>query len=709
MSMKQSSSPASQTPNAEINDLLKDNPLLSDSELPLFSKVKPGHLKPAVEYVIGRCKELVIGFSEKYKEDPTYDNVLQPLEEADDKFSRVWSVASHLNSVNNTQELREAYDACLPLVSDYSSFVGQYRPLFEVYKKIHESAEFEKLNPAKQKAVNNALRDFKLTGIDLPEEQQKRYAEISSRLSQLETAFANNVLDATHSYVLEIKDEADLKGLPQAVCALARSEAQNRGKDGWVFTLDMPFYLPFLTYADNRDLREQIYTAYNTRASELGPDAGKWDNAPLMEEILKLRHEQAKLLGFESYAHLSLATKTAASPKEVMDFLTDLARKSKPQGLREVGELKEFAKSLGLSELKPWDVAYCSEKLRQQKFSYNAEELRPYFPVDTVIKGLFECARRLYKVSFEPREGIDVWNENVRVFDILKDSSSEDGTGRHKIGTFFMDLYAREGKRGGAWMDECASRRIKADGTLQLPAAYLVCNFSRPVGNKQSQLTHDEVVTVFHEFGHSLNQLLTKVDVADVSGINGVPWDVVELPSQFNENFAWQDEVLKFLSGHAVTHEPLPAEKLKALIKARNFESAMAMLRQLEFAIFDFRIHLEYDEQKGGRVLEILEQVRDQVTVAPRFDKSRFANNFTHIFAGGYAAGYYSYKWAEVLAADAFGKFLEDGIFNESTGKAFEQHVMSIGGALDSMQEYEVFRGRKPTVDALLEQNGIEF
>ena len=677
------------------------NPLMHIVGLPAFSAVKPEHIKPAVESAVENCKNVIINVVEKNKDNPTWDNLMAPIEEADDRFSKIWSVVSHLNSVNNTQELRTAHDECLPLIAQYSTWAGQYRPLFDALTKIAKSDEFNLLTKAQRKSVENSLRDFRLSGIDLPEDKQRRFGEISARLSQLQSDFANNLLDATNNYVKNVVDEKELAGLPRGALNLAKSEAQKRSLDGYVFTLDIPSYLPVLTYADNRELRKEMYIAYNTRASDVGPDAGKWDNLPVMEEILSLRHELARLLDFKDYASLSLATKMAQNNDEVLSFLYDLANKSHNQGLEEVNTLKEYAKGLGCDDLKPWDVAYYSEKLRQEKYSYNAEELRPYFPVDKVIAGLFECAKRIYSISFRSRLGVDVWNENVVCYDVYDDFGS-------KIGTLFMDLYARQGKRGGAWMDECMSRRYRADGSLQLPVTYLVCNFTPPVNGKQSELTHDEVVTLFHEFGHGLNQLLTRIDIADVSGINGVPWDAVELPSQFNENFAWQEEVLNFLSCHVRTGEHLPKEKLDALIAAKNFESAMAMLRQLEFAIFDFRIHAEYDPHKGGRIYEILNEVKSKVSVVPQYENGRFPNGFSHIFAGGYAAGYYSYKWAEVLAADAFGRFIEEGIFNKEAGADFRDYILASGGAEDPMKSFIAFRGRKPKVDALLVQSGIK-
>ena len=679
-----------------------NNPLLNYSGLPPFSSVKPECIKEAVVSAIEKCKKTIIDVSEKFKAEPTWDNVVAPVEESDDLLSKVWSVVSHLNSVNNTPDLRAVHDECLPILSEFSTWAGQYKPYFEVLKKIESSDAFSLLSKPQQKAIKNSIRDFKLSGIDLNEADQKTYAQIESKLSELTSKFSNNVLDATHGYTLHVTELEKLKGLPEGALKLAKNEAENRKLDGYVFTLEMPSYLPFLTYCENRELRHEIYVAYNTRSSEIGPNAGKWDNAPIMEEILKLRHELAKLLGFKSYAHLSLATKMADAPETVVEFLKDLAHKSHKQGLKEVEDLRQYAKSQGLDELQPWDMAFYSEKLRQEKYSYSEEELRPYFPENVVIKGMFECAHRLYGISLKERLGVDVWNDAVKCFDVYEDKFGS------RIGSLFMDLYARPGKNGGAWMDECLTRRYRADGALQLPVAYLICNFTRPVNGKYSELTHDEVVTMFHEFGHTLNQLLTKIDISDVSGINGVPWDAVELPSQFNENFAWQEEVIKFLSSHVKTHEPLPKEKLDAVLKAKNFESAMAMLRQIEFALFDFRIHLEYDPSLGGRIFEILNEVKKEVAVVPNFKDSRFPNNFTHIFSGGYAAGYYSYKWAEVLAADAFSLFEEKGIFNKSVGKSFEELILACGGASDPMKNFEDFRGRKPSVDALLKQSGIE-
>lgn len=676
------------------------NPLLNLQGLPLFSQVKPEHVLEAVQSAIDHSVQVIKTVVKEHEKNPTWDNVMAPIEEADDKLSKIWSVVSHLNGVCNTEEFRKAHDSCLPLMSEYSTFVGQYLPLCEVLKTITRSDAYQLLTKAQRKAIENSLRDFKLSGIDLPEDKKQRYAEISAELSQLQSDFANNVLDATKGFTLHLTDESQVKGLPASQIKQAKAEAKKRNLEGMVFTLDIPSYLPFMTYVEDRELRKRMYEAYVTRASDKGPNAGKWDNQENIEKILRLRHEEAQLLGFPSYAHLSLATKMAQDPEEVIGFLEDLAKKSKPQGEFEVATLSEFAQKQGVDKLEPWDMRFYSQKLCQELYSYDPQELRPYFGVEKVVAGLFEVAQRLYNVSFRPRFGVDVWHKDVRCYDIYDRFSS-------KIGTFYIDLFARDGKQGGAWMDECMSRRYRSDGSLQLPVAYLVCNFTPPVNGKESLLTHDEVVTLFHEFGHGLNQLLTRIDISDVSGINGVPWDAVELPSQFNENFAWQEEVLNFLSCHEKTHKPLPKDKLDALIKAKNFQSAMAMLRQLEFALFDFRLHYEYDPSKGGRVYEILDKVKKLVAVTPQYLDDRFPDSFSHIFAGGYAAGYYSYKWAEVLAADAFGRFEEEGIFNQQAGEQFRDYILAVGGALDPMDCFVSFRGRKPQVDALLKQSGI--
>lgn len=679
----------------------EDNPLLKPSPLPRFSAITPSDLKGAVEKSVQKCTDVIKRVCAEHAQDPTWDNTIAPIEEADDAFSRVWGTISHLNNVRNTKQFREAYMQCLPAVSAYSSWVGQYRPLYEIYKKIADSDSFGLLTQAQQVAVKNALRDFVLTGVNLNEQEKKRFAVIDQRLSELSTSFANNVLDSTQCYALNITDEQDLSGIPEGARAAAAKAAEKRNLKGWAFTLDLASYVPFITYADKRELREKIYKAFCVRASELCTRPSEWDNGPVIEEILKLRHEQARLLGFDNYASYSLVTKMAKDPKEVLNFLYELADKSIAQGRREYRELEDFAKSQGIDELKSWDISYYSEKLRRERYSVDSEALREYFPVSQVMRGLFECAHRIYGVSFRPHLGVDVWDPQVRFYDICDEYGST-------IGSFYVDLYAREGKQGGAWMDECLTRRYRSDGTLQLPVAYVECNFRPPRDKEEALLTHDDVVTLFHEFGHALNQLLTRVDIPDVSGINGVPWDAVELPSQFNENFAWQAQALGFISKNVNTGAPLGEDMIERLMRARNFEAAMMMLRQLEFAIFDMRLHAEYDPQKGGRVMEILREVQKRVRVTPVYENDRFPDSFSHIFAGGYAAGYYSYKWAEVLSADAFGRFLEEGIFSKKAGASFRDNILAVGGSRDEMKSFIAFRGRKPQIEALLVQSGIK-
>jgi oligopeptidase A len=546
------------------------------------------------------------------------------------------------------------------------------------------------------------LRDFKLSGVSLADDKKKRFAEIKSRLSDLSSTFSNNLMDATLAWNKHITDIADLSGLPESALAAAKQLAESKELEGWLFTLDIPSYLPVMMYADNQSLREQMYTAYSTRASDQGPNAGKWDNGAIIDETLALRHEISQLLDFDNYAQRSIATKMAQSTEQVNGFLADLAKRSKPQAQGDLQELRDFAeRTHGVKQLNAWDMAYYSEKLQQQKYAISDEQLRPYFPEDRVISGLFEVVARLYDLTIEERTDVDTWHRDVRFFDIKQ----ADGAIR---GSFYLDLYAREKKRGGAWMDECQVRCSKSDGSLQLPVAYLTCNFSGPVGNKPALFTHDEVITLFHEFGHGIHHMLTKIDVGSVSGINGVPWDAVELPSQFLENWCWQPQALAFISGHFETGEPLPQDLLDKMLAARNFQSAMQMVRQLELSMFDFSLHQEFDPAEKNAVQTLLNRVRESVAVVipPAFN--RFQHSFGHIFAGGYAAGYYSYKWAEVLSSDAFGRFEEEGIFNKKTGADFLSNILEMGGSREPMDLFTAFRGREPKVDALLRHSGIE-
>ncbi|MEZ8305782.1 oligopeptidase A [Vibrio splendidus] len=677
------------------------NPLLTFTDLPPFSQIKPEHVKPAVEQVIEECRNKIEQVLEG-NTSPSWDNLVAPIDEVDDRLGRIWSPVSHMNSVMNSDELRDAYESCLPVLSEYGTWVGQHKGLFEAYKAIKASEAFSALNQAQQKTITDALRDFELSGIGLPADEQHRYGEISKRQSELGSQFSNNVLDATMGWSKQITDVAELAGMPESALAAAQAAAESKEQEGYLLTLDIPSYLPVMTYCDNQDLRKELYEAYVTRASDRGPNAGKWDNTEIITEQLKLRHEIARMLGFSTYSEKSLSTKMAETPDQVLGFLNDLAVKAKPQGEREVEELRQFAeKEFGVSELNLWDIAYYSEKQKQNLFEISDEELRPYFPESNAVSGLFEVLNRVFGMSVTEREGVDTWHDSVRFFDIF------DATGTLR-GSFYLDLYAREHKRGGAWMDDCRGRRITQSGELQTPVAYLTCNFNKPVGDKPALFTHDEVVTLFHEFGHGIHHMLTQVDAGAVSGINGVPWDAVELPSQFLENWCWEEEALSFISGHFETGEALPKEMLEKMLAAKNFQSAMFILRQLELGLFDFTLHTEYDPEVGARVLETLADVKSKVSVLPSLDWNRFSHSFGHIFAGGYSAGYYSYLWAEVLSADAFSAFEEEGIFNTETGNRFLNNILEMGGSEEPMELFKRFRGREPQIDAMLRHAGIQ-
>ncbi|HDO1313278.1 oligopeptidase A [Aeromonas veronii] len=677
-----------------------NNPLLTMDSLPPFSQIKPEQVQPAVIQAIADCKQKISDVLAQ-RDPHTWDSLIAPLEEVNDRLSRLWSPVSHLNSVLNSEALREAHDACLPLLSEFQTYVGQHEGLYQAYLALSQSDDFPLLSGPQRKEIQNTLRDFRLSGIGLPAEAQQRYGEIQARLSELASRFSNNVLDATQGWHKLVADEAELAGLPDSVRAAARQMAEFKGKEGWLFTLDIPSYLPVMMYADNRELRAEMYEAFTTRASDQGPNAGKWDNSAIMSELLTLRRELAQLLGFANYAELSLATKMADKTEQVVSFLTDLAAKSLPQGKAELEEIRTFAaEQHGQSELAAWDLAYYAEKLKQHKFSISDEQLRPYFPASKVVKGLFEVVKRVFGMKVRERLGIDTWHPDVRFYDIF-DADDE------LRGSFYLDLYAREHKQGGAWMDVCLGRRYRQDGSLQKPVAYLTCNFNGPVDGKPALFTHNEVVTLFHEFGHGIHHMLTRIDVAGVAGINGVAWDAVELPSQFLENWCWESEALAFISGHYETGEPLPADLLEKMLTARNFQAAMQMLRQLEFALFDFRLHQEFDPTNPAQLPALLDEVRSQVAVMTPPAFNRFQHSFSHIFAGGYAAGYYSYKWAEVLSADAFSRFEEEGIFNPATGQSFLKNILEKGGSKEPMELFRAFRGREPKVDALLRHSGI--
>ncbi|UTV85682.1 oligopeptidase A [Cobetia amphilecti] len=674
------------------------NPLLERNTLPPFDTLKAEHVEDAISELLEHNQQEIERLIEATRDDTRWDNFAAPLEALGDRLSQAWSPVSHLNSTMNSPKLREAYQACLAKLSAYSTWVGQNSDLAAAYQRLADSDEFASLDEAQQKAITNSLRDFRLAGVDLPQDKKQRYGEIQARLSELSNTFSNHVLDATQAWHKDVEEEA-LAGVPESGLEALKANAEAKGLEGYRITLDFPSFFPVLSYADNRELREEVYTAFVTRASEKGPNAGEFDNGPVIEEILALRQELAALIGFDDYASLSLATKMADSPAQVIAFLDDLATRAVPQAREEFNELVAYAtESLGIDDLQPWDVGYASEKLRESRYAINQEQLRPYFPAPQAIDGLFEVVNRLYGITFKQRE-VPVWHEDVSYYEVIENDTP--------IAGFYLDLYAREGKRGGAWMDECRVRRRREDGSLQLPVAYLTCNFTRPVGDRPALLTHDEVVTLFHEFGHGLHHMLTRQEVAEVSGINGVAWDAVELPSQFMENFCYEREGLDLIARHVDTGERLPDDMLERLQAARNFQAAMTMVRQLEFSLFDFRLHHELDKPSASDVQALLDEVRSKVAVVPAVEFNRFQNGFSHIFAGGYAAGYYSYKWAEVLSADAFSAFEESAVFDTATGQRFRDEVLARGGSRDAAELFRAFRGRDPQVDALLRHSGI--
>lgn len=684
---------------------MTNNILLNMTGLPPFSKINLSDIEPAMDQVLKESREQVKHFLDG-NTAYTWDNLVMPLELIDERISRIWSPVSHMNSVVNSDELREAYNACLPKLSEYSTEMGQNEKLFNAYKQISESDNFSQLDESQQKIINNSIRDFRLSGVELVEEEKLRYKEIMQELSNLTSKYEQNLLDATNVWKKEIQDVHLLDGLPESSKALAKQVAENEGKDGYLLSLEFPSYYPIMLYADNRELREEMHRAYSTRASDLGDT--QWDNSPLMDEIIRLRQESAKLLGFNSYSERSLATKMAASTGQVLGFLNDLVEKSLPVAKKEHEELQAFAKKeCGVDTLEAWDVPYFSEKLREHTYAISQEEIKPYFSEDNVLSGLFSVVNRLYGLEIAELDSIDTWHKDVRFFEI-KDSHGE------LRGQFYLDLYARPNKRGGAWMDDCLTRLV-IDDQVQAPVAYLTCNFSPPIGDLPALFTHTEVITMFHEFGHGLHHMLTKIDYPSVSGISGVPWDAVELPSQFMENWCWEKSALDNMAKHYETGEPLPDELFNKMIAARNFQAGMQMVRQLEFSIFDFRIHAELfketgketTEANGAGIYEILNQVRQKVAVVKAPEFNRFAHGFSHIFAGGYAAGYYSYKWAEVLSADAFSLFEEEGVFDQSAGKRFLENILEKGGSKEPMDMFVAFRGREPKIEALLRHSGI--
>ena len=680
------------------------NPLLDFSGLPRFDRIEPAHVRPAIDALLTESRALVARLTTGTV-PATWKDFVAPLNDGIERLSRAWGIVGHLHSVNDTPDWREAYNALLPEVSRFYAELGQNLALFAQYKALRDSADYASLSAAQRRIIDNALRDFRLSGAGLPEAQKPRFQAIQEEQAALSAKFSENLLDATNAFAEYVSDESELAGLPNDVIQAAREAAEKEGKNGWKFTLHMPSYLPVMQYADSRRLRAALYRAYVTRASEFGPPA--LNNAPLMRRLLELRQEEAHMLGYANFAEVSLTPKMAESVEQVLAFLRDLAAKARPFAEKDLAELREFAaKTLGLPALEAWDYAYAAEKLRQARYDFSAQEVKPYFTEPTVLAGLFRAIETLYGVRITP-DTAPVWNADVRFFRIT------DATGQ-RIGQFYLDLYARETKRGGAWMDEAIARRKLPDGSVQTPVAYLVCNFARPVGEKDGRplpatLTHDEVETLFHETGHGLHHLLTRVDELGVSGIRGVEWDAVELPSQFMENYCWEWSVIETLSAHIESGAPLPRVLFEKMRAAKNFQSGMQMLRQIEFSLFDMLLHSRFDPAAGEQgILQLLEAVRREVAVLSPPEWNRFANSFSHIFAGGYAAGYYSYKWAEVLSADCYAAFEEAGNpFDPTTGKRFLDEILAVGGSRPAPDSFRAFRGREPRVDALLRHSGM--
>jgi oligopeptidase A len=667
------------------------NPLLDTSSLPRFAEIRPEHALPAVTELIARHRRKLAELLEQ--EETSFDALVTPLEEMSHELGRIWSPVGHLQAVLEDPAWREAYNQCLPLLTEHGTEMSQNKALQRAFERIAEALPAA-APEARRTLVEHALRDFRLAGVALPDTEKTEFRKIMQELAAVQAQFDQNLQDATDSWHFHTEDEGDLAGLPEQTLERAREEALAQKRAGWWLTLDYPTYHAVMTHAETRELRNAFYGAWSTRASDQGGDS-QWDNSANIEKILALRHRAAALVGYSNYAEYSLATKMAAGTGDVIDFLNELAARTRQSAQKELDAVQEIAPQA----LEAWDAAFYLEKLKQQQYSIADEELRQYFPANRVLTGLFELAAKLYGVSLRKADDIEGWYATVDYFDVRDENGGI-------IGGFYTDLYARHGKRGGAWIDECIVRK-NLGGDKVHPVGYLVCNFSPPGGSGVSLLTHNDVVTLFHEFGHMLHHLLTRVDYPSLAGINGVPWDAVELPSQFMENFAWSYDVLQRSSSHIVTGEPLPRELFLRLERSRHFGAALAMLRQLEFALFDFRVHAEFDPVRGSRVLEILERVRKDVSLIEHPHYNRLPHSFSHIFAGGYAAGYYSYKWAEVLAADAFAAFEEAGIFDKQTAARFRAEILEIGGSRNIMDAYVAFRGRKPTLDALLRQSGI--
>ncbi|MDE2259743.1 MAG: M3 family metallopeptidase [Betaproteobacteria bacterium] len=670
------------------------NPLLDFSGLPRFTEIQPIHVGPAVDVLITENTALLSRILMQTAA-PTWEHFVAPLEDANERLSRAWGQVAHLNAVVNTPELRDAYNANLPKITQYWAALAQNEALFAGYKALRASSEFDTLSPARQKIIENELRDFRLGGAELSPADKARFLEIQESLAATGAQFEQNLLDTTNAFGHFVEDSASLRGLPEDVLQTAHEAAQQEHRAGWKLTLHAPCYGPIMQYAESRTLRQHFYYSYATRASEFGKP--EWDNTPLIRTLLQLRAEEAGLLGFKSFADLSLEPKMAESPQAVLDFLKDLATRAKPYAERDWAELEDFAhQELGMEKLEPWDVAFVSEKLRIKRYAFSDLEVKQYFPEDQVLQGLFRVIQQLYGLTAQ-RAGAPTWHVNAHFYDL------RDRTGT-LVGQFYLDLYARNGKRGGAWMDDAVARRRRGK-VIQTPVAYLTCNFSAPVGGKTATFTHDEVITLFHEFGHGLHHLLTQVEDLPVSGINGVEWDAVELPSQFMENFCWEWEVLSGMTRHVNSGEPLPRVLFDRMLAARHFQSGMQTVRQIEFSLFDMQLHTGFPQEDNP--LELLERIRDEVAVLRPPAWHRFPNSFAHIFAGGYAAGYYSYKWAEVLSSDAYALFEENGTFDTATGERFRREILAVGGSRPALDSFVAFRGRKPNIDALLRHSGM--
>ncbi len=681
------------------------NPLLNFDGLPRFDEIRPEHVTPAIETLLNRCKTVVAGL-EAPMTDITWDNFVTPLDDCTEQLSRAWGIVGHLSAVVDTPELRAAYNENIPRITEFWTSLSQNLALFKKYKTLRNASSFDSLSLSRQRVIENTLRDFRLGGAELPEDKKKRFAEIQEKTASLSTRFSENVLDATNDFELLIKNVSELSGLPEDILHAAQAAARADNKTGYKFTLHFPSFYPVMQYADNRAIREKMYRANATRASELGTNP-EWDNTGNINELLRLRKEEALLLGYPNFAEVSLVPKMARTPDEVIAFLEDLAERARPYAEKDLAELKRFGKDeLGIDDLQAWDMAYVSEKLRQKRYAFSEQEVRQYFPEPNVLEGLFRLVQTLYSVSILP-DTAPVWHKDVKFFRIEKAGKL--------IGQFYMDLYARPGKRGGAWMDDARSRRMTANG-LQTPVAYLTCNFSSPLekdGKRQPALfTHDEVMTLYHEFGHGLHHLLTKVDELGVSGISGVEWDAVEMPSQFMENFCWEWDVVRHMTSHIDTKEPLPKELFDKMLAAKNYQSGLQMLRQVEFSLADMHLHYDYDPDGQKTAQDVLDEIRRKyaVVIPPAFN--RFLQSFSHIFAGGYAAGYYSYKWAEVLSADVYSAFeesLADGndLVSPAMGARLLEEILSVGGSRPAIESFTAFRGRQPTIDALLRHNGL--